>query len=163
MKEQLIEIVHFLRPLVQAIDYCQRDSTLQINIIPMINSLLDYYKSHTLSEEEMNMNRGFSFHIPYESIEELFEKRFDLFKKIPTHLRELFYDERIEEWAAKIQDKDAPRINRFCSLVGDEVEKLLIPVPGFFEKEKSALEMQTDLVLRLFSSLRNTKRELEFM
>ena len=42
----------------------------------------------------------------------------------------------MREWAAKIQDKDAPRINRFCSLVGDEVEKLLIPVPGFFEKEK---------------------------
>lgn len=82
------------------------------------------------------MNRGFSFHIPYESIEELYEKWFDLFKKIPSHLRELFYDERIEEWAAEIQDNDTTRICWFCSLVGDEVVKLLIPVPGFFEKEK---------------------------
>lgn len=162
-KEQLIEIVHFIHLFIKTIHYSQRDSTLQVNIISIINTLLHYYNKHTLSHQHININTQFSFHIPYESIEELYEKWFDLFKKIPSHLRELFYDERIEEWAAEIQDNDTTRICWFCSLVGDEVVKLLIPVPGFFEKEKSALEMQTDLVLRLFSSLRNTKRELEFM
>ena len=29
-----------------------------------------YYNKHTLSEEEMNMKRGFSFHIPYHTIEQ---------------------------------------------------------------------------------------------
>ena len=44
-KKELTKVVHFLRPLVQCIDFCQRDSSLQIDIVPMINGLLGITKS----------------------------------------------------------------------------------------------------------------------
>ena len=44
-KKELTKVVHFLRPLVQGIDFCQQDSSLQIDIVPMINGLLGITKS----------------------------------------------------------------------------------------------------------------------
>ena len=35
--------LHFLRPLVQAIDYFQRDSSLHIDVLPVLNRLREYY------------------------------------------------------------------------------------------------------------------------
>ena len=99
-KKELTKVVHFLRPLVQGIDFCQQDSSLQIDIVPMLKGLLGYYQKHTLSVpvEETGEGDGCTINLPHENVEELFEKRFDLFKKVPTHLCELFYDQKLEEW-----------------------------------------------------------------
>ena len=136
-KKELTKVVHFLRPLVQGIDFCQQDSSLQLDVVPMINSLLGYYQKHTLSVpvEETGEGDGCTINLPHENVEELFEKRFDLFKKVPTHLCELFYDQKLEEWNNTISESD-PRIQQFCDQIGKEVESYLLPTANFFEREE---------------------------
>ena len=48
--------------------------------------------------EETGKGDGCTINLPHETVEELFEKHFDLFKKVPMHLCELFYDQKLEEW-----------------------------------------------------------------
>ena len=45
-KRQLLKLIHFLPPLLQGIHFCQRDSTLQIHIVSIINTLQDFYMDH---------------------------------------------------------------------------------------------------------------------
>ena len=107
-KEEPTKLIHFLRPLVQGIDFCQQDSSLQLDVVPMLNSLLGYYQKHTLSVpvEETGKRDSCTIYLPHENVEELFQKRFDLFKKVPTHLCELFYDKKLEEWNDSISESD---------------------------------------------------------
>ena len=92
----------------------------------MLNSLLSYYQKHTLlvPVEETGEGDGCTIYLPPENVEELFEKHFDLFKKVPTHLCELFYDKKLEEWNDIISESD-PRIQPLCNQIGNEVKSSL--------------------------------------
>lgn len=75
------------------------------------------------------------FNIESESVRELLEKRFHLFKKIPLRLPELFFDEFIKKWEYDVRVED-PRVQEFCIQVGEEVEKCLIPLSYFYSRDQ---------------------------
>ena len=54
----------------------------------------------------MELEDQLIFNIESESVRELFEKRFDLFKKIPLRLHELFFDEFIKKWEYDVRPED---------------------------------------------------------
>ena len=49
---ELLRAVCYLQPLVQGIAFCQADITLQMNVIPLLRSILDYYMSHAKEGDE---------------------------------------------------------------------------------------------------------------
>ena len=165
-KEEWTKLIHFLRPLVQGIDFSQQDSSLQTDVVPVLNSILGYYQKHTLSVpvEETREGDGCTIYLPHENVEELFEKRSDLFKKVPTHLCELFYDKKLEEWNDIISESD-PRIQQLCNQIGNEVESYLFlqRISSTEENKQIEFAMLTGLVLRSSTILRITRRELVSM
>ena len=54
----------------------------------------------------MELEDQLIFNIESESVRELFEKRFHLFKKIPLRLHELFFDEFIKKWEYDVRSED---------------------------------------------------------
>ena len=54
----------------------------------------------------MELEDQLIFNIESESVRELFQKRFDLFKKIPLRLPELFFDEFIKKWEYDVRPED---------------------------------------------------------
>ena len=75
---QLNKILHFLRPLVQAIDYFQRDSSLHIDVLPVLNRLREYYDMHT-GTDEYQIDRRRLFPIQKEVLDGIFDPRIALF------------------------------------------------------------------------------------
>ena len=45
-KGNISKVLYFLRPIVEGIDYFQRDDTIQANVLPVILSIKNYLKSH---------------------------------------------------------------------------------------------------------------------
>ena len=41
---ELLNLLHFLKPLVDGINYCQNNSHTQIDLLPLIESLQKYYR-----------------------------------------------------------------------------------------------------------------------
>ena len=99
-----------------------------------------------------------------ENVEELFEKHFDLFKKVPTHLCELFYDKKLEEWNDIISESD-PRIQPLCNQIGSEVKSSLFLQRISSKEENKQIEfaMLIGLILKPYPFLRITRRELVSM
>ena len=160
-KEYLIEIVHFIHLFIHTIHHSHQDSTLHIYIISIINTLLHYYNKHTLSHQHININTQFSFHIPYHTIEQLIQKRFDLFNNISTHLRELFSHQTIQN--EDIEHNDAPQgrrkemeyenRNKMVDIEDDReyhakriqyIEKKCVLMEIFLERLHSLLTIQRD-------------------
>ena len=134
-KRQLLKLIRFLPPLLQGIHFSHPHSTLQIHIVSIINTLQDFYMDHIWCDMSMELDDQLIFNIESESVRELFQKRFDLFKKIPLRLPELFFDEFIKKWEYDVRPED-PWVQEFCIQVGEEVEKCLIPLSYFYSRDQ---------------------------
>ena len=96
----------------------------------------------------MELDDQLIFNIESESVRELFQKRFDLFKKIPLRLPELFFDEFIKKWEYDVRVED-PRVQEFCIQVGEEVEKCLIPLSYFYSRDQEMKRVTEPTLLAL--------------
>lgn len=81
----------FLYPLVQGINYCQRDSTLQMDILPMMESIHSFYMKHTYSTEVNPTD--VILPIARELIIDAFKERECLFYEVPKEVRAFFFDQ----------------------------------------------------------------------
>ena len=101
----------------------------------MINTLQDFYMDHIWCDMSMELDDQLIFNIESESVRELFQKSFDLFKKISLRLRELFFDEFVKKWEYDVRSED-PWVQEFCIQVAEEVEKCLIPLSYFYSRNQ---------------------------
>ena len=53
-REDLRKIVHYLRPLVQGIDFFQSDMTTHWDVLPVFNALQSFYRSKTADPQTPN-------------------------------------------------------------------------------------------------------------
>ena len=51
-KDTLFRAIHYLRPLVQGIDFFQRDNSISMHIIPMIQCLQIFYNHHSQNDPD---------------------------------------------------------------------------------------------------------------
>lgn len=77
-KEDLAKAVTFLYPLVEGINYCQRDSSLHTSAYWLVHKLREFYQNNPI--------------IPIEDdiLTTIFDKRMVFFKRTPIHLQKLF-------------------------------------------------------------------------
>ena len=115
-KRELLRAVCYLQPLVQGIAICQADTTLQMNVIPLLRSIRDYYLSHAQEGDEL-------FFLNQKDMGLLFIDDKGLFKRTPKHLYSLFYD----NLNLKVDMKTTldPETQKFIYLVKKDIRKLL--------------------------------------
>ena len=92
-KASLRKVIHYLRPLAQGIDFCQSDSTIHTDVIPLLNALKAFYNS--ASAREMDSIEDLDdclLRIPKERVEDIFLPRTQLFELKFTKLIALFFD-----------------------------------------------------------------------
>ena len=96
--------LHYLYPIVQGINYCQKDSTLQMDISPMMDHLQQFYRLHSLYDGANPLD--VIFPLPRETVLKIFASRTKLFHSIPESLRGFFYDDYIKKHG--VVDKHDP-------------------------------------------------------
>lgn len=80
-KSDLEKVILYLRPLGQAIDYCQSDSAIHMDVIPVFNALLKFFREH--SSMEMDYYTALEdtvCPITVEEIESIVLKKMEMFK-----------------------------------------------------------------------------------
>ena len=82
-KEELLRILNYLYPLVKAINFCQKDTTSSMEVIPLLRNIYSYYTNNIMitldSAMQKKIDERFSFrHLP--------EELFTLFTEIPREV-----------------------------------------------------------------------------
>ena len=89
--DMVLRALHYLLPIVQGIDYCQRDNTLQMDIAPMMGYVQEFYCTHSLHERADSLD--IILPVSRDSVMGIIQQRMKLFYTIPDGLRGFFYDE----------------------------------------------------------------------
>ena len=76
-KEELLRALHYLYPLVEAINYCQKDTTSTMEVIPLIRSLYEYYKNSILITLKPETQK-------------IFDERFRMYRYMPEEQYRIF-------------------------------------------------------------------------
>ena len=79
-KEELKRIVDYLCPLVDCINYCQSNSAISMEVLPVIERLRAYYTNR----DPLGISR--------EQVKNMFDKRFNMFDDILIELSSLFIE-----------------------------------------------------------------------
>ena len=107
-KTHLLYIVQLLYPLVEAIDYCQRDSSRSVDGLAIIKKLRDYYLDISVDGLEND------------EVEKIFSDRLKLFNHLSEGLQELFS----LPYSKKLDDSEKNNLVNKCI---DELLKISIP------------------------------------
>ena len=54
-KEELLRILNYLYPLVKAIDFCQKDTTSSMEVIPLLRNIYSYYTNNIMITLDSDM------------------------------------------------------------------------------------------------------------
>ena len=87
-KEVIHDVLHLLFPLVQGIDYCQRDSSVSMTVGPLMDEILQF-----LLEYSNERNGTCLVRIPEMTLHDIFKRRRALFGRCITPLQNLFLDD----------------------------------------------------------------------
>lgn len=136
---ELYKILHYLRPLVQAIDYFQRDSSLHIDVLPVLSRLREYYDIHTKYEDYETDSRRI-IKIPKEDMNQIFEPRIALFSE-STHRIGLLFNESIAKNLPSDEDARQREASAFVETLKPDLEEYWIRYKG-----ECSAEMRNRLV-----------------
>lgn len=92
-KTALHDALHLLFPLVQGIDYCQRDSSISMTIGPLMDEILQFLLKYTNEEYGTCLVK-----IPEMTLRDIFKKRRSLFGRCITPLHNLFFDNYYKQY-----------------------------------------------------------------
>lgn len=117
----LLRACCFLFPLVQGINYCQRDSTLQMDIPPMMESIHGFYMNHSYSMDANPLE--VILPISREVIVDSFKSRECLFYTVPKDVRDFFFDQFFAEHGEVSSDSREfqEKIREYCDCILDFV------------------------------------------
>ena len=118
---ELKKILHYLRPLVQAIDYFQRDSSLHMDVLPVLNRLREYYDIHTKYQDYETDSRRI-IKVPKEVMDQIFEPRIALFSG-STHRIGLLFNESIAKNLPSDEDARQREASAFVDTLKTELEE----------------------------------------
>ena len=124
-KTSLRKVIHYLRPLAQGIDFCQSDSTIHTDVIPLLNALKAFYNS--ASAREMDSIEDLDdclLRIPKERVEDIFLPRTQLFELKFTKLIALFFDRLYKDPLEEI-DADDERLQVFLRQLTAELKQFI--------------------------------------
>ena len=77
-KEELLRALNYLYPLVKAIDFCQKDTTSSMEVIPLLRNIYSYYTNNIMITLDSDLQK------------KIFDERFRLFRHLPEELFTLF-------------------------------------------------------------------------
>lgn len=124
-KDMLFRAIHYLRPLVQGIDYCQRDDCISMHIIPMIQCLQIFYNHHSQNDPDtFDQYEECLFPLSREVVQNIFEPRIALFQRKDLKLQALFTDKFIEDPLEELREDDE-RVQRFARALVPELTSLV--------------------------------------
>ena len=83
-EDELKKVVYMLWPIVEAIDYLQSNSALQVEVYPVLSTIISDY-----SERITQLPSG----VKSDDITAILNKRIELFDNVPIALRKLYFDE----------------------------------------------------------------------
>ena len=100
----VLRALHFLLPIVQGIDYCQRDGALQMDIAPMMGYIQEFYSTHSLYQGVNSLD--VILPVPRDSVMRVIQQRMKLFYTIPDGLRGFFGDEFRKSHPGELKKED---------------------------------------------------------
>ena len=119
-KEQLFLILHFLRPLVEAIDFFQSDKTTSWDVAPLLVQLYSFYRDHSIGDDPNEDSDDMLLHFPRRAVDAAFGPRLALFERPFTHLHQLFTDEYTRSLPLGVSVED-PTVESFGNLVEEDL------------------------------------------
>ncbi len=149
---QVQRVIHFLYPLVQGIDYCQRNNSMQVDIDPMMDSLYEFYMNHGIPNS--NNQYDLIIQINQKLIDSAFGRRLSLFNRMPSKLRSIYYDELYQGTSTLLLSSDVLQnwIHEACGEIREYVGKRNCFTNDFKERVDTA-----DLPMELFKYVRDKK------
>ncbi len=121
---ELRRALHFLYPLVQGIDYCQYDQSLQIDIAPMIDAIKEFYMEHSLGSGDSTASTILP--IPREDIAKAFDKRRSLFFTLPKVIRDFFCDAYFKSREDGTVDETEAELQQYVRTVCDGIVEYVL-------------------------------------
>lgn len=147
-QEDLRKTVHYLRPLVQAIDFFQSDATTHWDVLPVFNELLSFYKNKTGdSQTPISSSSTVLFILPKGAVTDAFSSRMQFFTEEYPALLQLFTDEFARTLPREVDMKDA-RVIYYKDQLFEEIEKLCNP-NGIGELDEMVNKMQNEAIVFL--------------
>lgn len=120
---ELYAAIHYLKPLVQGIIFCQGDSTIHMDVEPLMNALERFYQEHSAPETDYFREYGKGvFPIPKERVEQIFSPRLELFRMKLSRLRQLFNDSLFNDPFEEVEEGDK-RVQGFIRSLEPELSQ----------------------------------------
>ena len=116
-KEELLRALHYLYPLVEAINYCQKDTTSTKEVIPLIRSPYDYYKNSILIT------------LKPETQKKIFDERFRMYRYMPEELYRLFTE------APREVNVSSPEVQQRVEKIREEAYNIFCGVTDYDEQD----------------------------
>lgn len=95
----VLKILHYLRPLVQAIDYFQRDDSKHMSVYPVLTRIEDYYYQHSYSDSNSWIDTRRFMRISEKDLDSIIKPRVSMFKTNLSGLISFFNDETLSKGA----------------------------------------------------------------
>lgn len=118
----VLKILHYLRPLVQAIDYFQRDDSKHMSVYPVLTRIEDYYYQHSYSDSDSWTDTRRFMRISEKDLDSIIKPRVSMFKTNMSGLISFFNDETLNKGATDmvVTEKEAQRI---VQAISSDLEK----------------------------------------
>lgn len=147
-REDLRKTVHYLRPLVQAIDFFQSDMTTHWDVLPVFNALLSFYKSKTGDPQTpVDSASSVLFILPKGAVSDAFSSRMAFFTDEYPALLQLYTDEFARTLPREVDMSDE-RVICFKRQLFEEIERLCNP-KGMGELDGLVNQMQKEAIVFL--------------
>lgn len=113
----VLKILHYLRPLVQAIDYFQRDNSKHMSVYPVLTRIEDYYYQHSYSDSDSWIDTRRFMKVSEKDLDSIIKPRVSMFKTNMSGLISFFNDETLNKGSTDmaVTEKEAQRIVKAIS------------------------------------------------
>ena len=110
--DDVLKILHYLRPLVQAIDYFQRDDFRHMSVYPVLTSIEEYYYQHSYSDSDNCIDTQRFMKVSEKDLDSIIKPRISMFKTNMSGLISFFNDETLSKGSTDmaVTEKEAQRI-----------------------------------------------------
>ena len=113
----VLKILHYLRPLVQAIDYFQQDDSKHRNVYSVLTRIEEYYSQHSYSDSDSWTDTRRFMKVSKKDLDSIIKPRLSMFKTDMSGLLSFFNDETLnkEATAMAITEEEAQGMARALS------------------------------------------------
>ena len=118
----VLKILHYLRPLVQAIDYFQRDDSKHMSVYPVLTRIEEYYSQHSYSDSDGWTDIRRFMKISEKDLDSIIKPRISMFKTNMSGIMMFFYDEYLNKEATEMTVTEE-KAQRILIVISSDLEK----------------------------------------